>query len=133
MLTSWLPKDGRVVGLIVIVPGGGGGIVVAPVPLPIYTCVPLDSLIVTVADSFPVIDGVKVTVKLQATVAGTVCPHELKLLKSAAFGPLTTTLVMSSAVVPFATVTICGWLGEAVSTGPKFKLAGKSCGPAGVA
>src|ERR1700690_2731260 len=106
MLTSSLPKDGRVVGLIVIVPRGGGGIVVAPIPLSVNTCGLLpDSLIVTVADSFPIMEGVKVTVKLQATVAGTVCPHVLKLLKSAAFGPVTTTLVIVSAAVPFARVT----------------------------
>src|SRR5271163_108307 len=133
MLTSWLPKDGRVVGLMVIVPGGGGGIVVAPVPLSANDCVPLDSLIVTRAASAPVVDGVKVTVKLQTTVAGTVCPQVLKLLKSAAFWPPITMLVMSSAVVPFARVTICGWLGVVVITVPKFKLTGKSCGPGGVA
>src|ERR1700689_949479 len=135
MLTSWLPKDGRVVGLMVIVPGGGGGTVVAPIPLRLNDWVLLpDSLMATVAvSSVPVVDGVKVTVKLQTTVGGTVCPQVLKLLKSAAFGPVNTMLVMSSAVVPFASVTICGWLEVAVSTGPKFKLAGKSCGPAGVA
>lgn len=135
MLTSSFPKDGRVVGLTVIVPRGGGGIVVAPIPLRVNTCGLLpDSLMVTVAvSSVPVVDGVKVTVKLQATVAGTVCPQVLKLLKSAAFGPLTTMLVIVSAAVPFARVTTCGWLDEAVSTGPKFKLAGKSCGVAGVA
>ena len=133
MLTSWLAKGGRVVGLMEIVPGGGGGTVVAPVPLRLNDCVPLDSLIVTKADSFPIMVGVKVTVKLQTTVAGTVCPHVLKLLKSAGFWPPITMLVMSSAVVPFARVTICGWLGVVVITDPKFKLAGKSCGPAGVA
>src|ERR1700693_1071808 len=116
-----------------IVPGGGGGTAVSPIPLRLNDCVPLDSLMVTVAASAPVVDGVKITVKLQTTVAGTVCPQVLKLLKSAAFWPLTTMLVMSSAVVPFASVTICGWLGVAVITDPKFKLAGKSCGPAGVA
>ena len=120
--TSWLPNV-TVVGLTVMVPGGG---TTAPVPLKAIVSVPLDSLMVTVADSAPVVEGVNVTVKVQTTVAGTVCPHVLKSLKSAAFGPLTTVLVMSSAFEPFASETVCDWLVVPFTTDPKFSAPGNN-------
>lgn len=101
--TSWLPNV-KPVGLTVIVPSVGG-VLVAPVPLSVKDCVPLDSVMVTVAVSVPVVEGVNVTVNVQTIVGGTVAPQVLKSLKSAASGPLTAMLLISSAFVPFASVT----------------------------
>jgi len=86
---------------------------------------------VTVAVSVAEVEGVNVTVNVQTTVAGTVGPHVLKLVKSAAFGPLTTIPVMSTGFVPATSDTVCGWLCVPVLIDPKFKAVGNICGPVG--
>jgi hypothetical protein len=84
-------------------------------PLPLRFTVSLPelvlSVIVKVALIDPIVDGVKVTVKVHTAPAATLLPQLLVSLKAALFAPEIVTLEMFNVTVPvLVSVTVCGAL-----------------------
>ena len=65
-----------------------GGVTSLPVPVKLLVCVPALSLTVSVADSALYVDGVKVTLIVQAELPASDVPQVLVCTKSAALVPL---------------------------------------------